>query len=63
MARKRPVIGTIVLAARSLGWLLVVLAILGLCFRKCDFLRAVWRVLSDCFLLLAWCLRVSWGSS
>lgn len=30
MARKRPVIGTIAFAARSLGWLLIVLAILGL---------------------------------
>jgi hypothetical protein len=30
MARKRPVIGTITFAARSLGWLLIVLAILGL---------------------------------
>ncbi len=30
MARKRTVIGIITLVARSLGWLLVVLAILGL---------------------------------
>ena len=30
MSRKRPVIGTIAFVARFLGWLLVVLAILGL---------------------------------
>lgn len=30
MARKRPVIGTITFAARFLGWLLLVLAVLGL---------------------------------
>ena len=30
MVRKRPVIGTLTLVARFLGWLMVVLAILGL---------------------------------
>jgi hypothetical protein len=30
MSRKRPVIGTIAVVARFVGWLLVVLAILGL---------------------------------
>ena len=59
MARKRPVFGTISFVARFLGWLLVVLAILGL--PQMRFLTGGLGVLSDCFLLLAWCLRVSCG--
>jgi hypothetical protein len=65
MARKRPVIGTITLAARSLGWLLVVLAILGLPQMRflMGGLEGTFRLLSSIGLVFAgilWLVAIKW---